>query len=262
MDNINSLCQVECPSGNNLFGEPYSKTCVTACNNTGMIIPLYADSLSRKCVLTCTGNQYADPKTLKCVSSTGCYNGTNSDPYLKQCVKRCYNETFAYNGICYSTRPSTTLFADEYSQSYVTALNCAGGLFADTSKGKCVSFCDISSNAFADLSSHSCITPCLSPLYADNITRTCATKCTSIPQYYGLNTSRFCVQNCPNDTYGDPTVNLCVVICANGYYGDKSTWTCVRNCPLNTFGLNTSNVCVTTCPSSSLFGDIFTGTCV
>ncbi|MCE2999098.1 MAG: hypothetical protein LW892_04595 [Betaproteobacteria bacterium] len=34
-DSVNRLCQNVCPAANSLFGEPYSRTCVTACNSTG-----------------------------------------------------------------------------------------------------------------------------------------------------------------------------------------------------------------------------------
>lgn len=165
------------------------------------------------CSPTCSGSQYADPVTLRCVAVTACSNGLNADPYLKRCVSRCYNLTYAYNGICYPTCPSpasVTLFADEQSQSCVVATSCASGLFADPTKGRCVSFCDIASGRFADAGSKMCVTNCLAPLYADNISRTCAPTCPTVPLYYGVNSTRICAPSCPANTFGDPTLNICV----------------------------------------------------
>ena len=71
-----------------------------------------------------------------------------------------------------------------------------------------------------------CLESCASPLWANNITRMCDTKCPSIPLYYGLNGSRICIQNCPNSTFGDPTLNLCVLKCSDGYFGNNNTWKC------------------------------------
>lgn len=110
-DNVNNLCQKVCPSANLLFGEPFSRTCVTSCNSTGYKI-LYADFNASLCATACSGSQYADPVTMKCVNKTSCTSGLNADPYYKRCVSRCYNQTYAYQGMCYPNCPNSTLFAD------------------------------------------------------------------------------------------------------------------------------------------------------
>jgi hypothetical protein len=110
-DSVNNLCQSVCPALNSLFGEPFARKCVTNCSTEGKSF-LYADSLTRECTDVCSGTQFSDPTTMTCVSTTGCSSGLVSDPYLKKCVTRCYNETFAYQGSCYATCPLTSVYAN------------------------------------------------------------------------------------------------------------------------------------------------------
>lgn len=112
---------------------------------------MYADSRNRLCVFKCTNSQYADKINKVCVASGSCPSGTISDPHYGLCVNRCYDRTYAYNGVCVPTCPLITLFTNEETQSCVLAINCPSGLFGDPTKGKCVAFCDIASNRYRDL---------------------------------------------------------------------------------------------------------------
>lgn len=96
----------------------------------------------------------------------------------------CYNNTFGYNGICYSTCPTSLLFANTQTKTCVTALNCPDGFYADTIKQMCVEFCDIATQTFADCITKTCVKNCLSPYYADNSTRNCVLQCPNIPELY------------------------------------------------------------------------------
>jgi hypothetical protein len=155
MDSVNNLCQFTCPSANLLFGEPFSKKCITNCTYTGYYF-LYADTLTRLCTPNCSGNQFADPYNYKCITTFACSQGALFDPYYRKCVLRCYNQTYAYSGTCYTVCPLATLYADEISQSCVTALNCPSGSFADPTKQRCVQYCDIASNRFANTATRKC----------------------------------------------------------------------------------------------------------
>jgi hypothetical protein len=154
-DSVNNLCQSTCPSANSLFGEPFARKCVTNCSSEGKTF-LYADSSTRLCTELCTGGKYADPITKTCVGSTACSTGLVSDPKYYLCVTRCYNQTYAYAGTCHTNCPISSVYANEATQSCVTAANCATGLFADPTKGKCVQHCDIASNRYANSGSRTC----------------------------------------------------------------------------------------------------------
>lgn len=112
---------------------------------------------------------------------------------MKACVSECYNNTFGYNGVCYSLCPTTSLYANHITKTCVTALNCPTGFFADSDKRKCVEFCDLSNQTFGDKDSKKCITNCISPYYADNSTRMCVLKCPDIPKLYARESDRICV---------------------------------------------------------------------
>ncbi len=103
---------------------------------------------------------------------------------MKACVSECYNNTFGYNGVCYSLCPTTSLYANHITKTCVTAINCPTGFFADSDKRKCVEFCDMSNQTFGDKDSKKCVTNCISPYYADNSTRMCVLKCPDIPKLY------------------------------------------------------------------------------
>jgi len=73
-----------------------------------------------------------------CVSKNSCPLGTYSDSYMKACVVECYNNTYGYNGVCYSDCPSTILFANPITKKCTAAIDCPDGYFADSIKKKCV----------------------------------------------------------------------------------------------------------------------------
>lgn len=79
-------------------------------------------------------------------------------------------------------------------------------------------------------------------MYADNITKTCVTKCptfsfSDLSQGHGM-----CVYVCPslaNGTlqFADNHTNTCQTICpaANATWGENDTLTCVSTCPNGTY---------------------------
>jgi hypothetical protein len=122
-----------------------------------------------------------------CVGKTACPADQFSDPMMKACVSECYNNTFGYNGICYSDCPinvGDVLFANPITKTCVTALNCPGGFFADSDKKRCVQICDIATATFGDKDLKTCVKSCASPNYADNSTRLCVAKCPDIPELF------------------------------------------------------------------------------
>ena len=87
-----SLCVQVCPAKLNLYGDPVTRSCVSACPN-----PSLADNSTMRCVSTCptSSNYYANTATLTCVFN--CPNGTYADNQTRTCVATCPNDTFALN---------------------------------------------------------------------------------------------------------------------------------------------------------------------
>lgn len=98
-DSVNNLCQATCPASNSLFGEPFSRQCVTNCSMTGYNF-LFADSVSRICTPKCSGSYFGDPFTFTCVAAASCSQGLVSDSNYNLCVQKCYDNTFASEGHC------------------------------------------------------------------------------------------------------------------------------------------------------------------
>lgn len=100
-------------------------------------------------------------------------------------------------------------------------------------------------------------------MFAENITRTCVSKCPNKTDLYG------------DDTFmvGNLTVPFCVKLCSSGLYADPYTLTCVGACNKNpqTYGFdNTTNgvydnttqrICLASCPYPYI-ADNTTFTCV
>jgi len=79
-------------------------------------------------------------------------------------------------------------------------------------------------------------------MYADNLTRTCVTKCPPYSYADFSNNWGMCVYICPNLTnttlqFADNYTQLCVTVCpaANATWGDNSTGSCVSTCPSGSY---------------------------
>jgi hypothetical protein len=103
---------------------------------------------------------------------------------MKACVSSCYNNTYGFNGLCYSVCPTTLLFANPITKTCVEAINCPTNFYGDSDKKMCVKFCEISNLTFADNDTKKCVKNCVNPFYADNSTRKCVLKCPDIPKLY------------------------------------------------------------------------------
>lgn len=103
---------------------------------------------------------------------------------MKACVSECYNNTFGYNGVCYPDCPTSILYVNPITKKCVPALDCPDGFFADSDQKRCVSFCEIANASFGDKDSKKCVKSCVSPYYADNLTRTCVLKCPDVPELF------------------------------------------------------------------------------
>lgn len=131
------------------------------------------------------------------------------------------------------------------------------------------------------------------PEFADNSTQQCVVECPHIPSLYGditdavpecvfacqnasyytLNTTRLCVDWCPEPYFGDPITGDCALHCPilHSLYADNVTRTCSPTCPnvtINgssyfTYADDSTKNCVFTCPfNPSTYGDNSTSTCV
>ncbi len=120
---------------------------------------------------------------------------------------------------------------------------------------------------------------CNNNYYQEPYAGTCVDPCPSVPiQYYGDNSTRYCVQNCPINSFAYDDVYRCWIDCpttslaGNLLFRDNTTWKCVTtcssavpyaytvdrncyaNCPSGTFASNaTDRRCLATCPNNANF---------
>ncbi len=130
-----------------------------------------------------------------------------------------------------------------------------------------------------------CVLTCLNNSYGHN--GVCITVCpnATAPFYYIDETTKSCVQNCPDYYFKDDLTGRCVLLggCSTGYFADYSqrkctlncnqslyiykeldTMQCVDQCPFGMFGVYndmTAKYCSVDCPDGWLADDS-TWTCV
>jgi hypothetical protein len=147
---LNGKCELACTTG---YADPALNECKTSCSNGR-----FADPTTNKCVETCPAGYYrdatgfclndcspnsrrADNITWNCESQ--CSNGSWGSAF--NCVNKCPPLSYGYtvNRDCYTipNRPSTTLFADNNTQTWVTVCPLSPLTFGDRTKKECVPSC-------------------------------------------------------------------------------------------------------------------------
>lgn len=94
--------------------------------------------------------------------------------------------------------------------------------------------------------------------------------CPSIPiQYYGDNSTRYCVQNCPNQTYAYDDLYRCWSDCpttnlaGNLLFKDNTNWKCVTTCPSTSpYGYTVDRTCYDNCPATTYASNATDKRCV
>lgn len=118
---------------------------------------------------------------------------------------------------------------------------------------QCVIAC-LTSDWFTLNTTRLCVDFCPEPFFADPISGDCAYHCPINYDLYADNKTRRCSPTCPNVTINTTDVNT---------YADDSTKRCVWKCPFSpsTYGDNSTNTCVKKCPALS-YGDNDTRLCL
>jgi len=240
------LCVINCSNANALYGNLLTGLCVapTSCPTNH-----YADPLTFKCTLACSGLTYfGDNSTMTCVTTT-CANGAFRQNDTKICVATCLNNNSLLKpewgdtasgycvDSCYGSTPGAAMFGDPQQNN------------------KCVATCSASPKPTFGLN-FLCVVNCSSTTWADpyHPNRICTTSCTSTTaDSYGYNTTRTCVLNCPDGEFAHnvSSVPLCTPGCmqSSNLFGNVLNNRCQAQCPSPFYGDVTGNrICVKKCP--------------
>ncbi len=129
--------------------------------------------------------------------------------YWGEPVNRLCTNVPAGNFLCYLD--CNPLYADNYTRTCVSALQCSFGFYADNSTWKCVPYCPAGS--YAHPVSKICQAQCDAPYFRDSGINACVQICNTIGTYADVSSTRTCVSTC-NITGLTP-------------WADESTRTCV-----------------------------------
>lgn len=107
--------------------------------------------------------------------------------------------------------------------------------------------------------------------YRNNFTKVCVISTGCPANYFGDNSTDFCVKYCPivstQQTWGHISTQTCVNQCYGNLWGDASTGVplCIAKCPSlpAKWSYDPTMICVTMCPANdNLYGEDFNRTCV
>jgi hypothetical protein len=235
------LCVLSCSLANGLYGDPINGFCVIPMNCP---TNYYADPLTFKCTLKCSGASYFGDNTTKQCTTSVCAGRAYRQNDTKVCVGTCLNNNSLgahewgdnSSGYCVATCPANTYGDPQYNM-------------------ECVATCSASPSPTFGLN-NLCVVNCSSTTWADPYSpnRICTTSCTSTPSdSYGYNLTRTCVLGCPDGEFahnvsGTP---LCVLGCtqSSGLFGNIANNRCQAQCPQPWYGDVTGNrTCVSKCP--------------
>ena len=108
-----------------------------------------------------------------------------------------------------SARDCVTVCPSRYYRdhsSYACVQLCSESLltFADNVTGDCVAV--YSDDYYGYETDRTCVLSCTSPLFADNLTRRCVSKCDPVYDYFGESNLPIpqCVHTCTSGRYADP----------------------------------------------------------
>jgi hypothetical protein len=141
-------------------------------------------------------------------------------------VALCPSGTYGENKIC---RSSCQVLGNSASNITNTCLsNCTNSTFAQY--GECSPTC--ANNSYADPLTNICSSSCSnSSYYGDPTTNKCVLQCPS--DYYKSNDG-FCVTTCDGINFADNITWSCRSMCSTGYWGHN--FLCLNICPQNYYG--------------------------
>ena len=278
------LCVEMCPYDDGLFGEDFTRTCVSTCPSDpdDATILTYAYNGTRRCLFICPEGTFGDFENLVCHHfPENCSDIGWGDDYNNSCTGLCTAtpwNTFGDNDthLC-TTRCSIGSYADNYTGTRICVEVCPGSYDADGVP-------DVGSfDSFGDNNTQSCVLHCVSPnTWADWQTHRCESRCTgddptTVPTYSENKDGRcvialWCPEQ-PDKLFGDNNTRSCVITClwnsTHIEWADNITRTCIPQCfnyisadltvdiPFGTidtrfYGDTTtgSPVCVVTCPTT------------
>jgi len=155
------------------------------------------------------------------------------------CVASCATGFFAVASLAKCTNDCTQFGLLFYSD-----------VPANSTMGSCVSICP--NSLIIDPSTHWCVSICPPNSYLKlenrSSTPTCATSC---PTGFEYDFNSSCVLICPLGYFAQTLNghNKCVDVCL-GAFGDNTTRVCVNQCPNTSIADPTTHLCVAECPQS------------
>ena len=274
-DFVKNLCVNALNCSDGYYADNVTHKCVTDCPGP---VYFYTDNVTKECVAFCALGWYAlNASSTQGMCSLYCPEDLWADNLTMTCTNRCSASTYGvnYNG-------SWTTFNNSYSYLGICQTECPDGQFARDNDNLCVSDCG--PNLWGDSLSKTCKTSpfdCPTGYYANNLTNLCV-----LPLYCSYNMSsllhvadnltKTCVSKCPNINssyinYADLNKKLCVARCPHGYFGQNDTLNCQTTCTYpnastydGSFADPQTNICMDICTAApiSTFGENATYTCV
>ncbi|EAR88128.2 zinc finger lsd1 subclass family protein (macronuclear) [Tetrahymena thermophila SB210] len=244
--------------------DPSCKTCngSLSTNCESCTLPLYYNSINKKCVANCDQNQYKDSTTVQCLDCDSSCQSC-SGPQNTQCLS-CSQSLYLDQNMCKS--------------------NCQDGYYQNTQNNTC-SKCDASCSTCSGSSPTNCL-KCALPRYFQQATNTCEENCqqnqfldntdaTCEPCHFSCSSCSGPTNNQCQSCSGSMFLyqNQCASTCPDGYFQDIQNNKCslcnssCKTCNSVNFCLscqppliNYKNYCIQTCPSG-FYTDTSTNQC-